>query len=168
MEVISTSGRGPNTIYTVKDGDRVWKITGKDNLPPEVFRRWRNKQAAVCMRNARERGRRRSISDDAGPSQPVSREPLAAQSVETSCSQNQEAPVDKQSSPKDDERDAASSALEKITCKICREKQVAKIVIPCGHAIMCGECADIAIAQKPSCPWCRTKIEDHMVIKLID
>lgn len=37
MEVISTTGRGPNTIYTVREGGKEWAVRGSSNLPPEVF-----------------------------------------------------------------------------------------------------------------------------------
>lgn len=40
-------------------------------------------------------------------------------------------------------------------CKICMTCQKDTIMIPCGHYITCGECADIA----NKCPLCRTPIQ---------
>lgn len=175
MEVVFTSGRGPNTIYTVQEEGRVWTIRGRDNLPPGVFKRWRNKQAAECMRKNREKDKQRGASEP----QPVAREPSPiliedsppahqAPLTERRSVQQEKRSSQEASTSKGSQQDAANSALQKVTCKVCRDKQVEKVLLPCGHAIMCGKCTDIAISQNPACPWCRLKIQDHMIIKLID
>lgn len=181
MEVLFTSGRGANTIYTVQEGGRVWTIRGRNSLPPEVFKAWRNKQAKNCMRNSREKEKQRDTNEDTDEPQlaasgtapvviqienspPVRQVPF----VEKQVLQQDKRSSQEAGTSKGSQQDAANSALQKVTCKVCRDKQVEKILIPCGHAIMCGKCTDISISQKPACPWCRIEIQDHMVIKLID
>jgi len=50
-----------------------------------------------------------------------------------------------------------SSSEEDITdlCKICITSEKDTIMIPCGHYIICGDCASIAI----KCPLCRTPVQ---------
>lgn len=46
-------------------------------------------------------------------------------------------------------------------CKICMEKKIEVVVLPCGHAFSCRACH----ARTPlECSICRTKIEAHTYI----
>uniref|UniRef100_A0A672HLY7 RING-type E3 ubiquitin transferase n=1 Tax=Salarias fasciatus TaxID=181472 RepID=A0A672HLY7_SALFA len=43
---------------------------------------------------------------------------------------------------------------EERTCKVCMDKQVSIVFIPCGHLVVCGDCA----ASLRHCPICRAVI----------
>lgn len=47
------------------------------------------------------------------------------------------------------------SMREARTCKICCEKMVAIVFLPCGHLVCCAQCAP---ALK-KCPMCRQPIK---------
>lgn len=147
MEVISTSGRGPHTVYTVREGDREWTITGASNLPAEVFQRWRQRQAAVCMRRARERTR-----------QQRDQQPEASAEVRTS----------QEAGPSRDKEQTGSTgmtdgerALLMITCKICQDREVNRLIVPCGHLVFCADCLNMELTLRKKCPICREEIRDY-------
>ena len=52
------------------------------------------------------------------------------------------------------------------TCSVCLVEKVNRVLIPCGHIVLCGGCADtiIAVAPRP-CPICREEIVwSHYVV----
>ena len=59
---------------------------------------------------------------------------------------------------------AAAKATE--TCSVCLAEKVNRVLIPCGHIVLCGGCADTIIAVAPRrCPICRAEIvETHHVV----
>lgn len=157
MEVVSASRRGPHTIYTVKEGDRVWQVERKD-LPDDVFHRWRNFQAAECMRRRRQRERTQQI-EAVQPNEPAtdrrsSQEPGPSNAGQTSSSQQQ--------------RDAVS-ITERLTCTFCCSNEVNRIIFPCGHLIFCDICLTKHMElseQGNKCPYCRKTIKDSFGVIL--
>lgn len=66
---------------------------------------------------------------------------------------------------------AATAAVErnheaKETCSVCLVEKVNRVLIPCGHIVLCGGCADTIIAVAPRrCPICREEIVwSHQVV----
>lgn len=166
MEVISTEKRGPQTIYTVKEGDRIWTVA-KSELPEGVFKRWRNLQAARCMRNKRARNCQdlgeSTREESAEVVQQASLPNVQRQSVEVQTSQK----PDNSSGGQQKQDGAGQRAIDMITCKVCHDEEVKKMIIPCGHLVFCGSCLTKAMSQKNECPICRTEIRDHFGVKMI-
>jgi rubrerythrin len=52
------------------------------------------------------------------------------------------------------------------TCSVCLVEKVNQVLIPCGHIVLCGGCADMIIAVAPRrCPICREEIVwSHYVV----
>ena len=44
-------------------------------------------------------------------------------------------------------------------CKICMEKEVQVVFIPCGHLVSCQQCAQCLTDENLKCPMCRENIE---------
>lgn len=150
MEVISTQKRGPQTIYTVKEGDRILTID-RANLPQDVFQRWRNRQAAECMRRKRAKAKEQQHQVENADTE-LTNPPLDLTS----------APDEAGTSKQDQQVSAAAQrALNMIMCKICSVEEVKKILMPCGHLVVCSKCLTIAMSQRAVCPYCRTPIKDH-------
>jgi len=63
---------------------------------------------------------------------------------------------------------AAATAAAKApeTCSVCLVEKVNRVLIPCGHIVLCGGCADTIIRDGPRrCPVCRAEIvETHHVV----
>ena len=63
---------------------------------------------------------------------------------------------------------AAATAAAKApeTCSVCLAEKVNRVLIPCGHIVLCGGCADTIIRDGPRrCPVCRAEIvETHHVV----
>ena len=59
---------------------------------------------------------------------------------------------------------AAAKATE--TCSVCLAEKVNRVLIPCGHIVLCGGCADTIIRDGPRrCPVCREEfVETHHVV----
>lgn len=166
MEVVSTEGRGPNTVYTVREGERVWKIGGKDKLPNDVFQRWRNKQAAECMRRKRARQQR----EDEASGKPQTDADKDSGLPLTEVRSSQEAGPSKSAQQVEDPVviAAAKRALNLTTCKICNEEQVQRLIVPCGHLVLCAKCLSVEMTQRSRCPICRADIADHFAVKMIE
>ena len=51
---------------------------------------------------------------------------------------------------------AAEKPLEggRVTCKVCLDREVSLVFLPCGHLVSCSSCAD----QLTDCPVCRKRI----------
>ncbi|XP_060086634.1 baculoviral IAP repeat-containing protein 7 isoform X1 [Heteronotia binoei] len=47
---------------------------------------------------------------------------------------------------------------EERTCKVCMDKEVSIVLVPCGHLVVCAECAP----NLRRCPICRATIRDTM------
>ena len=47
------------------------------------------------------------------------------------------------------------------TCIICMERHVSRLLIPCGHAVLCDKCSSESrlLKMKMKCPECRQKIK---------
>ena len=161
MEVISTEKRGPQTIYTVREGERVWKLT-RDELPPDVFHRWRNHQAALCMRRKRAQAKETNSSinhgEQAGPA--TSEQQNQPPPSETGAPERTKSPTGPS--------DAAISALNMMTCKICKENKVQRLIVPCGHLVLCSDCLTKVMATKKQCPFCRKEVKDHFGVIMIE
>lgn len=163
MEVISTERRGASTIYVVREGDRTFTLT-RQQVPDDVFKRWRNFQAADCNRRRRERERQNRIRDEESAQQGTStgveetQQPLR-------LSQSNEAKTQEQPQVNDK---ASQRAIDMITCKICMDAEVRKVIIPCGHLVFCGPCFKSAMSQKAVCPICRSEIKDYFRAILIE
>jgi rubrerythrin len=66
---------------------------------------------------------------------------------------------------------AATAAVErnheaKETCSVCLVEKINRVLIPCGHIVLCGGCADTIIRDGPRrCPVCREEfVETHHVV----
>jgi len=47
-------------------------------------------------------------------------------------------------------------------CVICLEADVSVMLMPCRHAVLCGDCADVILASSNKrCPVCRTNVGNH-------
>lgn len=55
-----------------------------------------------------------------------------------------------------------------VKCKVCKEVEVQKLVVPCGHLVMCDNCLKMWLSQKNQCPLCRTDIKDHFGVFLVE
>lgn len=160
MEVVSTEGRGPQTIYTVKEGERVWTIS-KSELPQDVFHRWRNRQAAICMRRKREQARANTGSDQQNNLESASRQlnlPEQSSDLQRPSTSNETSAIST----------LGQRAIDIITCKICQDNEVKKMIIPCGHLVFCASCLTKAMSQNNTCPICRTVIRDHFGVIMIE
>jgi rubrerythrin len=62
--------------------------------------------------------------------------------------------------------DAQRNHEAKETCSVCLVEKVNRVLIPCGHIVLCGGCADTIIAVAPRrCPICREEIVwSHQVV----
>lgn len=169
MEVISTYRRGPQTVYTVREGERVWMLDRAD-LPDDVFKRWRNKQASECMR--RKRAKEKEDRQQGEDSNEVNQDPVThieCQSSSAAESSGKVGPIHRGTeSPQKQVDGAAHKALSKITCKICHQEEVKKILLPCGHLVVCAACLTRLMAVKAECPLCRAKIVDHFGAFLVE
>lgn len=152
MEIISFSGRGPNTTYTIKEGDRTFRIEGTDNLPDGLFRKWRNRQAAICMRRNRQAGGVQQEQQDVEQQHELQAEGNASKETKEAGTMTDESEGEK--------------ALKMITCKICLDQQVQRLVVPCGDLAVCADCLNGATDKQRTCPMCRTEIKDHFGVNL--
>lgn len=59
------------------------------------------------------------------------------------------------------------TARDLLKCKVCTDAQVEKLIIPCGHLVMCSRCLTAWMNEKKVCPVCRQTIKDHFGVILI-
>lgn len=177
-------------MFTVKDGNRIFEIIGSKNLPAGLYKKWRNRQAAVCMSRKREKEREESDNQDTVPgpsvSPPVNElqlnsplinlpQDLCRESTETQTSQSlnyvSQRSEETQTSQSLVERDPNSSkgqaAIKLIRCKVCLNRRVDRVMMPCGHMVLCGICLTNVYRTTKKCPICNKKILDHMLARLI-
>jgi len=49
---------------------------------------------------------------------------------------------------------------QSLTCKLCMDKEVSQVLLPCGHVICCNQC----VAKIQICPICRGEIVDSKIV----
>lgn len=159
MRVISSSRRGVYTVYTVQDGDTIRELDRR-SLPDDVFRQWRNEQAARCMRRRRSRTDREEEEQSLRPQQPQEQQSFEPQQQAETC--NQEAGTQTEvefSSNSGQEREAR----DRLTCGFCCTNEVNRVLFPCGHLVFCNRCLARHIELcRPRCPFCRELITDSI------
>ena len=57
-----------------------------------------------------------------------------------------------------------SSTTTLLVCDICRELQGDTALLPCGHAKICGRCAQRVISSGGRCPFCRGPVTGTLKI----
>lgn len=55
--------------------------------------------------------------------------------------------------------------LRMYECKVCFERTIDTVLLPCGHALLCAQCA--ADLPKRSCPACELPIETTTLIRFL-
>ncbi|XP_055078934.1 baculoviral IAP repeat-containing protein 7 [Periophthalmus magnuspinnatus] len=83
---------------------------------------------------------------------PTSREPEVRQGTSSGNTRSQTANKEKVKDPSPEE--LLKQLQEERTCKVCMDKLVSIVFIPCGHLVVCGDCA----ASLRHCPICRAVI----------
>jgi len=79
-------------------------------------------------------------------------EQLMSESDEESAQSSQESVLSTSpSSSSDEERDERAS---RVTCKVCLDKEIGVLFLPCGHLVACIQCGPGLV----TCPLCRSKI----------
>lgn len=48
----------------------------------------------------------------------------------------------------------------KNVCVVCQHEDVSMVIVPCGHACLCGECSLSVIHNNKQCPLCRAAIRE--------
>ena len=48
----------------------------------------------------------------------------------------------------------------KNVCVVCQHEDVSMVIVPCGHACLCGECSLSVINNSKQCPLCRAAIRE--------
>lgn len=167
--VLSTTGRGPHTLYTCTDGVNTFQVKRAD-LPEETFKQWRLDQASRCMRIKREKDE--SSGKELKPLPKLEMTTCVDASVQT-----EDALIEKDAEKRElvetDEQQASgrpttSRAQNLLLCKICSDKEVAVMVIPCCHLVFCKKCLMTELTQRSTCPICRTTINDHFEVVMIE
>lgn len=154
MEVVSTCGRGANTVYTLKDGAKSVMIKGASNLPDGVMGRWRRRQSVISMRKLREK-RNKPIK----PSKSLTTNEQTPYQMDSSESSNNDSPQ-RAKSAKTNTPDT-SRALCMTTCKVCRTRQINRFIIPCGHLVFCAKCLKEERESRNECPICHCVMSDY-------
>ncbi|XP_075915900.1 baculoviral IAP repeat-containing protein 7-B-like [Petromyzon marinus] len=47
---------------------------------------------------------------------------------------------------------------ERLSCKVCMEREVSTMFVPCGHVATCGHCA-LSLSR---CPVCRVAVQTSL------
>ncbi|GFH43913.1 hypothetical protein CTEN210_00387 [Chaetoceros tenuissimus] len=50
--------------------------------------------------------------------------------------------------------------LSKNVCVVCQHEDASMVIVPCGHACLCGECSMSVINNSKQCPLCRAAIRE--------
>jgi len=58
--------------------------------------------------------------------------------------------------------------LKPHSCLICMDKPPSVVVVPCGHFVFCGECADTSQFHVDKCPLCKRGISSAVHTRLSD
>lgn len=155
-------------MYTVKESERVWTIVGRANLPDDVFKQWRKRQSAECMRKKRalERQDKQQISGAPNVDRELQRPPLSDVRSSQEAGTSKEQPENPLKNS--EEERAKERAVSMITCKVCQDAEVKRIIIPCGHVVFCASCLTRAMSVKAKCPICRSVIVDHFGVIMIE
>ncbi|CAA2991087.1 baculoviral IAP repeat-containing 7 isoform X1 [Olea europaea subsp. europaea] len=75
--------------------------------------------------------------------------------------------------PKPSELEATGQrAINLVMCKVCGEREVKRMTIPCGHLVMCTSCLTRTLRSYGyltiPCPICREGIKDHFDVIMIE
>jgi hypothetical protein len=84
------------------------------------------------------------------PLDPRSEQLMSMESDEESAQSSQES-VLSTSPSSDEDRDERAS---RVTCKVCLDKEIGVLFLPCGHLVACIQCGPGMV----TCPLCRSKI----------
>ena len=57
---------------------------------------------------------------------------------------------------------AASAAEDRLVCVVCQEGERSVVLVPCGHAALCAECAPACAL----CPICRADVAERRAMVL--
>lgn len=49
---------------------------------------------------------------------------------------------------------------EKILCRVCFEREINIVLLPCRHRILCSVCSD----KCKKCPVCRVSVDDRLAV----
>ena len=53
---------------------------------------------------------------------------------------------------------AMQPSVPSFTCRVCMDKSVQSIFLPCGHFCACEDCSATLMQSEKNCPICRGKI----------
>lgn len=56
------------------------------------------------------------------------------------------------------EINAVNTFQDDKTCVVCMDNDKNHVIVPCGHACLCGECADLFKNSEQKCPLCKADI----------
>lgn len=51
-------------------------------------------------------------------------------------------------------------------CIACMAALKTTILIPCGHMVLCANCAADILARSGRCPMCRTEVANHVTVSM--
>ena len=57
---------------------------------------------------------------------------------------------------------ATSAAEDRLLCVVCQEGERSVVLVPCGHAALCADCAPACAA----CPICRADVAERRAMVL--
>lgn len=167
VRVVASNGRGPSTIYTLNDGEKTWTAK-RSEVPVDVFKQWRNDQAARCMKIKRESA---PPKVEKQVNQLKEEKLVAEVGVQTEGSLVESASTQTESGSQPLDPASGRSGIEAknlITCKICMEKRVGQLLIPCTHLVFCTDCLTKALRRSNTCPICRVSIKDYIAVQMIE
>jgi hypothetical protein len=49
---------------------------------------------------------------------------------------------------------------EKVLCRVCFEREISVVLLPCRHRVLCRNCSD----KCKKCPFCRITIEERLPV----
>jgi hypothetical protein len=61
-------------------------------------------------------------------------------------------------------KEKLETVAKSITCVVCLVNKVQILTTPCNHMVTCGEC--YSRLEQSKCPFCRTKIEQKIIVRL--
>ena len=56
----------------------------------------------------------------------------------------------------------SSAAEDRMLCVVCQESERGVLLVPCGHCVLCPECAPACSA----CPICRADVAERKAVVL--
>ena len=58
---------------------------------------------------------------------------------------------------------SVSTSATQTTCFVCYSRPPTHVLLPCGHASICFNCAE-RMKTRNRCPRCRGRVQDHLKI----